>query len=151
VKVIVHCEFVPPNTTVNSDFYCDVLRHLSKNVRRKRSELWRNHNWFLHHDNPPAHTSLKSTEFVTNSNTIIVPHPPYSLDLAPCDFALFLKLKMKQKGPFETVPDIQRELRTVLNSIKENDFHSTFEVWRKRWQHCICYQRDYFEGYGSQN
>jgi hypothetical protein len=26
VKGIVHCEFVPPNTTVNSDFYCDVLR-----------------------------------------------------------------------------------------------------------------------------
>jgi hypothetical protein len=22
VKGIVHCEFVPPNTTVNSDFYC---------------------------------------------------------------------------------------------------------------------------------
>jgi hypothetical protein len=23
MKGIVHCEFVPPNTTVNSDFYCD--------------------------------------------------------------------------------------------------------------------------------
>jgi hypothetical protein len=28
MKGIVHHEFVPPNTTVNSDFYCDVLRHL---------------------------------------------------------------------------------------------------------------------------
>jgi hypothetical protein len=25
MKGIVHCEFVPPNTMVNSDFYCDVL------------------------------------------------------------------------------------------------------------------------------
>jgi hypothetical protein len=33
VKWIVHSEFVPPNTTVNSDFYCDVLRRLRENVQ----------------------------------------------------------------------------------------------------------------------
>jgi hypothetical protein len=50
--------------------------------------------------------SLKTTEFVTNSNMVIVPHPPYSPDLAPCDFALFPKLNMKLKGRrFETVSE----------------------------------------------
>jgi hypothetical protein len=53
---------------------------------------------------------------------VIVSHPPYSPDLAPCDFALFPKLKMKLKGwRFETVSGIQRESQTVLNSTKEND------------------------------
>jgi hypothetical protein len=33
IKGIVHREFVPPNTAVNSDFYCDVLRRLRENVR----------------------------------------------------------------------------------------------------------------------
>jgi hypothetical protein len=107
VKGIVRREFVPPNTTVNSDFYCDVLRHLRENVRRKRPELWRNHNWLLHHDNAPAHTSLRATEFVTSNNMVITPHPPYSPDLGPCDFTSFPKLKMKLKGHrFETVSDI---------------------------------------------
>jgi hypothetical protein len=32
VNRIVHQEFVPPYTTVNSDFYCDFLRHLRENV-----------------------------------------------------------------------------------------------------------------------
>jgi hypothetical protein len=32
VKRIVRREFVLPNTMVNPDFYCDVLRHLSKNM-----------------------------------------------------------------------------------------------------------------------
>jgi histone-lysine N-methyltransferase SETMAR len=32
VKGIAHCEFVPPITTVNFDFYCDVLRRLQENV-----------------------------------------------------------------------------------------------------------------------
>jgi hypothetical protein len=58
VKGIVHHEFVPPKMTVNSDFYCDVLRRLRENVQRKRSILWRNHNWLLHHDNALTHTHV---------------------------------------------------------------------------------------------
>jgi hypothetical protein len=46
----------------------------------------------------PAHMSLKTRESVTNNNMVIIPHPPYLLALAPCDFALFPKLKMKLKG-----------------------------------------------------
>jgi hypothetical protein len=37
--VFVHREFVPPNTTVNSDFYCDILRRLKENVRKKTGTL----------------------------------------------------------------------------------------------------------------
>jgi hypothetical protein len=73
--------------------------------------------------------SLKTTEFVTNSNMVIISHPPYSPDLATCDFAPFPKLKLKLKGRcFETASDIQRELQAVLNSIKENEFHGAFEA-----------------------
>jgi hypothetical protein len=79
VKGTVHREFVPPNTMVNSDFYCDALRSLRKNVQQKRPELWPNHNW-LHHDNAPTHTSLETTEFVTNNNMVVISHSPYSLD-----------------------------------------------------------------------
>jgi hypothetical protein len=120
---------------------------MRENVQRKRPELLRSHNWPLHHNNAPTHTSLKTTEFVTNNNMVIVPHPCYSLV-----FALFPKLKMKLKGRrFETVSDIQRELQVVLDSIKENDFCGFFKVWKKRWDHCIRAQGDYFEGGGSQN
>jgi hypothetical protein len=99
-------------------------------------------------DNAPAHTSLKTTEFLTIKNMVIVPYHPYP----PCDFALFPKLKMKLKGRrFETVSDIQRESQAVLDSIKENDLHGAFEAWKKQWDPCIRSQGDYFEGDGSQN
>jgi hypothetical protein len=105
---------------------------LERECAMKRLELWRNHNWLLHHDNTLAHTSLKTTEFVTNNNLVVVPHPSYSPDLALCDFPLFPTLKMKLKGQhFETVSDIQRESQVVLDSIKENDFHSAFVAWKK--------------------
>jgi hypothetical protein len=45
---------------------------------------------------------------------------------------LFPKLKMKLKGRcFETVSDIQRESQAVLDNIKENDFRSAFQAWKK--------------------
>jgi hypothetical protein len=76
--------------------------------------------------------SPKTTEFVTKNNMDIGPHPPCLPDLAPCDFTLFPKLKMKLSGQhFETVSDIQRESQVVLDSIKENDFHGAFEARKK--------------------
>jgi hypothetical protein len=60
---------------------------------------------------------------------VIIPHPPYSLDVVPCGITLFAKLKIKLKGQrFETVCDIKRESQVVFNSIKENNVHSSFEV-----------------------
>jgi hypothetical protein len=59
---------------------------------------------------------------------------------------------MKLKGRhFGTVSDIQRESQAVLDSIKENDFHSASEALKKGWDLCICSQGDYLEGDGSQN
>jgi transposase len=114
--------------------------------------MWTCSTLLLHHDNAPAQTYLKATEYVIKKNMVIVPYPPYSPDLAPCVFALFPKLKMKLKGwCFETVSDIQREPQAVLDSIKENDLRVAFEAWKKWWDSCIRTQGDYLEEYDSQN
>jgi hypothetical protein len=68
----------------------------------------------------PAHTSLKTTEFVTNNNMIIVTHPPYSPALAPCDLALFPKFKIKLKGQhFETVPECKGNHRQYSSALRK--------------------------------
>jgi len=51
----VHHEFVPEGQTVNAEFYCNVLRRLREEIRRKRPELWCAGNWLLHDDNAPSH------------------------------------------------------------------------------------------------
>jgi hypothetical protein len=46
----------------------------------------------------------------------VIPHPPYSPDLAPCDFFLFPKMKLKLKGRrFDTIEEIQAESQRVLD------------------------------------
>jgi hypothetical protein len=52
----------------------------------------------------------------------VIPHPPYSLDLAPRDFFLFPEMKLKLKGPqLDTVEEIQAESQRVLDTLAEKD------------------------------
>jgi len=51
-------------------------------------DQWRNNTWLLHHDNVPAHAALLTRRFLTDNNMTVMPHPPYSPDLAPSDFFL---------------------------------------------------------------
>ena len=85
-KGIVHKEFVLPGQAVNAAFYVEVLRRLRENVRRKRPDQWQNNTWLPHHDKAPAHAALLTRWFLTDNNVTVVPHPPYSPDLAPSDF-----------------------------------------------------------------
>jgi hypothetical protein len=41
---------------------------------------------------------LSVREFLAKHSIPVVPHPSYSLDLAPCDFFLFPRLKSTLKG-----------------------------------------------------
>ena len=149
IRGIIHREFLPRGQAVNAEFYCSVLRRLREDIRRKRPSLWRDGNWVLHHDNAPAHNALRTREFLTQTGTIVAPHPPYSPDLAPCDFFLFLKLKMSLKGRrFNTIEEIQSESQAVLNTVQESDFHAAFLALQDRWARCIDAEGDYFEGDG---
>ena len=83
---------------VNKQLYQEVLACLRDAVRKKRPELWEIQTWMLRHDNVPAHASLLICSYLVKHQTSVVPHPPYSPDLAPTDFFLFPKLKTTLKG-----------------------------------------------------
>jgi hypothetical protein len=47
----------------------------------------------------------------------VIPHPPYNPDLAPCDFLLFPKMKLKLKGRrFNAIEEIQAENQRLLDT-----------------------------------
>jgi histone-lysine N-methyltransferase SETMAR len=41
----------------------------------------------VHHNNAPEHTAVSIQEFLAEKKIPMIPHPPYSPDLAPCDFS----------------------------------------------------------------
>ena len=66
-----------------------------------------------------------------------VPQPPYSPDLAPCDFWLFPKLRGCR---YETSEEMK-----VIDTLIQEDFHGTFQKLLERYK-CIAAGGDYFEG-----
>ncbi|UYV67460.1 hypothetical protein LAZ67_5000695 [Cordylochernes scorpioides] len=144
---VVHHEFLPQGRTVNKEYYLQIMRNLREAIRQKRPDLWKNKNWLLHHDNAPAHTSLLVRDFLAKNNTLMMPQPPYSPDLAPCDFFLFPKLKRPMKGRrYATLDEIKTASKEELKKILKNDFLKCFEDWKNRWHKCIISHGDYFEG-----
>jgi len=125
-----HKEFVPPGQTVNHAFYKDVLERLRKWAQRVRTDIA--DDWVLHHDNAPAQTAVQIREFLAKKNIPVLPHPPYSPDLAPCNFYLLSKLKSKLKGHhFRTMENIQKILTYELHTLTENDFRYCYDQGKK--------------------
>ena len=144
-KGIVHKEFVPPGQTVNQVFYKSVLENLRKRVIRVRPEIA--DKWMLHHDNAPCHTAISIREFLNSKRITVVPQPPYSPDLSPCDFFLFPKLKHVLKGRhFGTLENIQKTVTDQLKAIPIEDFQRCYQEWERRLRRCIAAQGNYFEG-----
>jgi hypothetical protein len=53
----------------------------------------------------------------------VISHPPYSTDLAPCDFSLFTKTKLKLKERrFDAIEEIQAESQSVLDTPDREGF-----------------------------
>ena len=53
-----------------------------------------------------------------------VPHPPYSPDLAPCDFCLFPKLRGSR---YETIKKMREAVMKVIDTVTQEDFHGAFK------------------------
>ncbi|CAK9801097.1 Mariner Mos1 transposase [Anthophora plagiata] len=145
-KGIIHKEFVPSGTTVTAEYYLAVLKRLVGRVHRIRPEYREPSSWRLLHDNAPAHRSLIVTDFLTKNDIFLLQHPPYSLDLALCDYFLFPKLHLAMKGNrFASIEDIQRSTTSNLNIIPINDIKRSFNALLERANCCISAEGEYFE------
>ncbi|GFS87632.1 histone-lysine N-methyltransferase SETMAR [Trichonephila clavipes] len=79
--------------TLNSDLYCQQLDHLKPAIGQKRLELTYRISVVFHQDNARTHTSVVTRQKLWKPGWEVLMHPPYSLDLAPSDYHLFLALQ----------------------------------------------------------
>ena len=103
-ECVVHYEFAPRGETINKEYYVEVLKRLRDAVRRKRPRFWSSGDWLFHHENAPAHLSNLMQQFLSKHKIVQLRQPPYSPDIAPCDFWMFPKLKMALRGKRFDIP-----------------------------------------------
>ena len=53
----------------------------------------------------------------------IAPQPPYSSELAPCDFCLFPKLRVCH---YVTIEEMKEAVTKVIDTLTQEDFHGAF-------------------------
>ena len=135
--------WVSTGLTVNKEYFVEVLRVFSKIFRRKRPALFKSGQWHFHQDNAPVHNSIPVTVYLTKMGIKTVPQPPYSPDLAPCDFWLFPKLRGCR---YKTTEEMKEAVTKVIDTLTQEDFNGAFQKLLERYNKCIAAGGDYFEG-----
>ena len=72
-----------------------------------------------------------------------ISHPPYSPNLALCDFCLFPELRGCR---YETVEEMKEAVSKVIDTLAQEDFHGATQKSLERYNKCIVVGGDYFEG-----
>ena len=76
----------------------------------------------------------------------LLPHLPYSRDLALSDFYFFPKLKMFLCGwKFSATEELTGEVEGYFAGLEESRFQDAIMALEHRWTKCINLQGDYIE------
>ena len=147
IRGVIYIDWVPEGQTVNKVYYKNVLTTLRERVRRRRTDMWKNASWILHHDSAPAHNALSVKRYLAKNNIPVMEHPPYSPDIAPCDFFLFPKIKSALKGTrFESVHAVKAKATQLLNSWTQDDLQHCLQQSKIRMERCRDRGGDCIEG-----
>jgi len=121
---VVLADFLEKETTINSQRYIETLTSLKRRIERTgiRNET------LLQHDNARPHTSATTRDEIQRVELSVLPHPPYSPDLAPSDFHLFPKLKEHLKGQhFSCDEEVKSAVRKWFQKQNTNFFKGGFQ------------------------
>ena len=142
---VIHIDYLPRGTTMNGQYYADLLVRLRESIKEKRRGKIRR-GVLLQQDNAPVHSSKVAMQSVRDCGFELLPHPPYSPDLAPSDFFLFSKLKKELRG--QRYDDDDELMLAVEGFCKGHDsafYREGLEALPRRWTKCIESQGDYVE------
>ena len=134
---------VDKGKTIDHDYYIDNCLIPVINEERKKEKSSRTTLKILH-DNGPPHAHRDVIDYLTEECVEIIPHPPYSPDLAPCDFWLndYIKNKLTDHTNEES---LAQEVSTIMKNTPVNELKKTFDTLLERMELCIENNGDYFE------
>ena len=142
---VIMVDYLEEGRTINGAYYAEELRRLRQEiVRKRRGKLTRG--VLLLQDNAPAHTSQVAMAAATECGFEVLPHPPYSPDLAPSDFYLFPKLKTNLRGRnFGSNEGVIDAVNEYLGDQDEDFYFEGISKLEQRWRKCIKMKGDYIE------
>ena len=144
-KGVLYVDFLTERRTINAEYYSALLEGpVKKAIRNKRRRV-QSLVSFLQ-DNTCLHVAARTMGTIQKLKWNILPHPPYSLDLASSDYHLFgpLKEHLGRKG-FRNNEEVLQDVQEWLHGQPKVFFLNGIRKLPDRWCKCIANQGDYVE------
>jgi [histone H3]-lysine36 N-dimethyltransferase SETMAR len=137
MKGLLLVEYQEHGRTVTAASYCSLLERLKAAIKNKRPGLL-TRGVLLLHDNARPHTARLTLEAINNLGFELLPHPPYSPDLAPSDYHLFGPMKKALGGQkFASDLAVQRSVQQWIEQLPTSFFATGIEKLVHRWDKCF--------------
>lgn len=144
---VVYYELLKPGETVNTERYRQQMINLNHALLVKRPE-WeeRRDRPILLHDNAPAHTAKPVKDTIKALKWDILPHLPYSPDLAPSDYHLFAQMGGALANQhFTSYEDVAKWLDGWFPPEDDQFYKAGIQKLRERWEKCVASDGQYFD------
>jgi len=130
--------------TIDADYY--IKRSLSPMITALNKDRPKSgtDNVKILHDNAKPHDNKKVENYLERKGIATISHPPYSPDLAPCDYWLFSYIKQRLDD-HTSGQSLKYQITKILAEIPKEEWLKTFQKYLERMQLCIDNQGDYFE------
>ena len=123
---------------INSANFCENTIAAAIGWCKNKRKVGGVESFVFHMDNAPCHNSRATREYLEENKVVRIDHPPYSPDLAPCDFYLFGYIKNTFANTvFNSVEDAVEEITAFVEGIPKKQLIAVFDEWRRRLQSCI--------------
>lgn len=142
IKGPVFWELVPTGSMVDSERFCTQLERVAEILRSRRRGGGK---ILLLMDNARPHTSKRTQSKLRELEIELVPHPPYSPDLAPSDFHIFRSLQSSFAGKkFTNREDVELAVNNFLKSKPPEFFANGIRSLPQRWQYVKEHNGEYY-------
>jgi [histone H3]-lysine36 N-dimethyltransferase SETMAR len=140
--LLVHA--VDKGVTIDRFYYRDnILTALVREIKKQRPKTGTRGIKLLH-DNAKPHDNQEVRYYLSEAKIGLIPHPPYSPDLSPCDYWLNDYIK-RHLEDYTDEKSLIKAVSNIMKNIPIKEYKKTFDKLLERMQLCIDNNGEYFD------
>lgn len=141
---IIHFELLQPGQTITADVYCAQLERLKAKIEVSFPALANRKGIILQQDNARPHIAKKTLQKIKQFGWELLPHPPYSPDIAPSDYHLFRSMQHFLVGKkFNSNEAAKMAMHEFFDSRSENFYKAGIMKLYCKWSDIVEHNGDY--------